>query len=89
MVSEKLFGPIDVTFMNSRCNFEMKNCEKASTFNFKELCKKMIDPLPLYSKVTKNIQPPLKCPIEAGNYTIMQSVLDFSIAAHLPIDGYV
>lgn len=89
VVAEKLFGPIDISFENSRCKLDMKNCEKASNFNIRELCKRMTDPLSIYSSIFKNIQPPLKCPIEPGNYTIKSAEINFETLAFLPIDGYV
>lgn len=88
-VSEKIWGPIDLSLENNRCRLDMKSCEKFMTFNIKEICKKMNDPLPLYSNVFKYIEPPLKCPVEPGNYTVKPMELDLSVMALMPFDGYV
>lgn len=88
-VKEKIFGPLDFSIENNRCSLDMKNCEKGSTVKFKEICKKFADPSPFYSNLFKNVQPPLKCPIEPGNYSMEQAEVDISFAAFLPIDGYV
>lgn len=88
-VKEKIFGPIDMSVENNRCSLDMKICEKFMTFNIKEVCKRMVDPMPLYASVFKNIQPPLKCPVEAGNYTVLPVEMDVSIMNLMPLDGYI
>lgn len=88
-VKEKIWGPLDISLENNRCSIDMKNCEKFMTFNIKEVCKKFSDSMPLYANVFKNIRPPLKCPVEPGNYTIPPAELDISIMSLMPLDGYV
>lgn len=54
--------------------------------NFKDMCSKFIDPL--YASFFSRIQPPLKCPIAALNYTLLESTLDLTVVTFLPIDGF-
>lgn len=85
VILEKISGPISLSLENSRCDLEMKNCGKGTNFNLKEVCKTLINPSPKYS----NIEPPLKCPIESGNYTIKPMEVDLKLISLLPIDGYI
>lgn len=89
VVSEKLFGPIDYSMDCSRCSLDMKSCEKYGIFNIKDVCRKLNDTSTFYSKIIKSFEPPIRCPIESGNYTILPSVMNLDLLEHLPIDNYV
>jgi hypothetical protein len=43
----------------------------------------------IISKVVSNFNPPIRCPIDAGNYTAERAELNFKLFAFLPIDGWI
>jgi hypothetical protein len=88
-VFEKISGPIDMSMEVNRCTLDLKTCRKGTTFNMKEGCKKLTETTQFYSHIFANIEPPLKCPIMPGNYTLAETTLDFAIVEFLPMDGYV
>lgn len=86
-VSELVSGQIDLALESNKCSLDMKSCEKFTTINVKDMCKKFKDAL--YSNAFSSIQPPLDCPIKPGNYTLKDSILDLSMFSLLPIDGFI
>lgn len=89
ILSEKITGPLDLSLETSRCTSDMKTCEKYDTVNFKEVCKKMVDPSFMFSYIAANIKPSLKCPASPGNYTIPETKLNLNIISMVPLDGYI
>lgn len=87
VVSQQVSGQIDLVLESNKCSFDMKSCEKLTTINIKDMCKKFKDAL--YSSAFSSIQPPLECPIKPGNYTIKDSTIELSMVSLLPIDGFV
>lgn len=89
IITEKIFGPISISIENSRCSLDMKNCEKRATFIIREVCKRMLEENAIYTNVFKSIQPPLKCPVEPGSYTIKPTEINLGILALIPIDDQI
>jgi hypothetical protein len=89
IVSEKLYGPMDLSYQINRCTSDMKNCEKFLTFNVRNVCQKFQDSLSFIGKAVANITPPMKCPIEVGNYTLKKTEIDLKKYSFLPIDGFI
>ena len=85
-VTEVISGQIDVAIETNKCSLDMTNCEKMPNVNLKDMCSKLIDPL--FASFFSRIQPPLKCPIAAQNYTLLESDLDLKVITFLPIDGF-
>ena len=88
-VKEKLYGPIDLSFDNSRCSLDMKSCEKFLVINFREGCRRLTNTTLNFSYLLAAITPRLVCPVAAGNYTIKSTELNLKFISLLPIDGYI
>lgn len=43
----------------------------------------------IFSPVFSSFEPPLSCPVKAGNYTLKKIVIDLSIFSIFPMDGFV
>jgi hypothetical protein len=92
IVSEKLYGPMDLSYEINRCTSDMKSCEKFLTFNVRQICQKLQNvqnSLSFIGKAVANITPTLKCPVEAGNYTLKKTEIDLKKYSFLPIDGFI
>jgi hypothetical protein len=88
-VSEKLYGPMDLSFEINRCTSDMKSCEKLFNHNTRQACQKFQNSSTNIGKAANNITPLLKCPIEAGNYTLKRTEIDLKKFSFLPFDGFV
>jgi hypothetical protein len=87
-VSEKLYGPMDLSFEINRCTMDMKNCEKFLNINARQVCQKFQNSSTIIGKGVANVTPPIKCPMEAGNYTMKRTDADLKFISFLPIDGF-
>jgi hypothetical protein len=87
-ISEKLYGPMDASYEINRCTFDMKNCEKFININARQICQKFYNTSTMIGQAVANISPPIKCPIEAGNYTMRRIHSDLKRFSFLPIDGF-
>ena len=88
-VKKDIHGDMEFVIESNRCSFDMKICEKYPGAHIRELCKIFNTKNAFYSSIFDNIEPPIKCPLKAGNYTIDETKLDLSALAVLPVDGYV
>jgi hypothetical protein len=66
----------------------MKTCEKFLIFNVRQVCQKFHNSSTFVGKTIANISPPIKCPIEAGNYTLKRTEIDLKKYSFLPLDGF-
>lgn len=89
MVEEEVKGPIDMIMEANRCDLKMNNCEIYQRFKITKMCDKFNDKNAFYAGGLTNITPSLRCPIKAGNYTFVDSILDLSALSPLPLDGYI
>lgn len=88
VVTEEIRGGIDFVMEISRCNLDMKICEKYDNVNVKGMCKKFVDKTAFYSAALESIHPQLKCPIKPGNYTAHVDI-DLNLFSIFPIEGFV
>lgn len=88
-LTENIRGEMELVVESFRCNFDMNNCEKFPGATVNEMCKKFIDKTSFYSSFFDNIKPPLKCPLKAGIYKMLDTKMDFSAFSMLPLDGFV
>jgi hypothetical protein len=88
-VLEEIFGEIDLVLETNRCSIDMKTCEKYTTINIREICKKFKEKNAFYSPAFLSFKPPLECPLKTANYTSPQSILNLALISLLPLDGYV
>jgi hypothetical protein len=88
-VLQKLYGPMDLSVEVNACSFDMAKCEKARNVNIRNLCAQLKDPNLFYSMLLTKITPRLVCPLNAGNYTALRTVIDLSVFSRIPMDGHV
>lgn len=88
-VQEEVNGPLEMMLVVKQCDFKMKSCEHYQNISINEMCQKLKDPNSLYSKALAEIKPPLTCPFKVGNYSMMESSIDFSMLTDLPIEGHI
>lgn len=88
-VIEDIRGSIDFVMESSKCSLDLKICEKGSTRNVKEMCKKFSDTNAIYSFLFDAVKPRVSCPIKAGNYSVPAGTVDLSLFAMLPVDGFI
>lgn len=89
IVEEEVKGPIDMVTDINRCDLDMKECESYQSLKITKMCEKFDDKNAFYAGGLTNITPSLKCPIKAGNYTFVDSLLDLRALSPLPLDGYI
>jgi hypothetical protein len=89
IINEKIDGDASLVVEGSRCALDLKTCQKSTPFKFGELCKKIADEKAFYYSALKDVSPPLRCPIKAGNYTVPESTLDLSMFSKFSLDGYI
>lgn len=84
-----------LTAGSARCSFDMKDCQRftamPATLNLCRLLGEKDNLYPLMSMMTDAIHPKMKCPIEAGNYTLDKITINLNVAplSFLPLDGSV
>lgn len=88
IVEKEVKGPIDMIMDVNRCDLKMNDCENYQKLKTTNLCDKFNDKNAFYAGGLTNITPSLRCPIKAGNYTFVDSILDLSALSPLPLDGY-
>lgn len=88
-VTEVVSGEIEFVLEASKCTLDMKTCDKYATVNFREMCKKFRDKNAFYSSVFENIKPSFNCPIQPGNYTVEEAVIDLTPVSFVPLDGFI
>jgi hypothetical protein len=86
---QKIYGPIDASFETSRCSLDLKSCQQFGNFNLRNGCQRLTNSSLIISKVVSNFIPPVKCPIDAGNYTAERAELNFKLISFLPLDGWI
>jgi hypothetical protein len=88
-VKENVTGDLEFSIESSRCTLDLKKCEKYSNINFRDVCKKFVEKNTFYSGFFTGIKPPLKCPLQPGNYSLVESAIDLNIITFFPLDGFV
>jgi hypothetical protein len=88
-VTEKLYGPIDLSFDFGRCTLDMNTCEKFSSRNFRNMCSEFQNPTTMVTKLVEKIVPALKCPVMPGNYTMIKTDLNLKPISFAPLDGSI
>jgi hypothetical protein len=88
-ISEKLFGPIEAACELYRCSLDMKTCEKFLNVKVRQICQKFQNSSTIIGKGVANVTPPIKCPMEAGNYTLKKTDADLKRISFLPFDGFI
>lgn len=88
-VLHDITGHIELVVETVKCSPDMVKCDKYSTINIREMCKKFKDTNSFYSDVFRSINPPLICPLKQGNYTIGASTFHLERISMIPLDGYV
>lgn len=71
----------------TKCTIDLTRCDYYDTYKMTNICSKLIEKNALWSKYVSAIQPPLDCPIPAGEYQMINGTSDMTLAARLPIDG--
>jgi hypothetical protein len=88
-VMQKIHGPIDASFEISRCSLDLKSCQQFGNFNLRNCCQRLTNSTLIISKIVSKINPPVRCPIDAGNYTAERTELNFKLFSYLPFDGWI
>lgn len=88
-VKKEIQGNMELVLEANRCTLDMKNCEKYPGTTFRDLCSKFDDKNAFYSPFLESFEPPLKCPMKPGNYTIHEIKLDYTLFSALALDGYI
>jgi hypothetical protein len=88
-VFKKLHGPIDISSDLNRCTLNMRTCEKFVNRNMRNVCKRFTNSSLNLSDMLTKVVPPLKCPIEAGNYTVERTDVDLKMLSYAPLDGFI
>ena len=88
-VKENIPGDFEFVIESNRCSLDLKKCEKYGNINFRQICKLFMDENSFFKAFFSGIEPPLKCPLTSGNYTITDSAVDLNIVSFFPLDGYV
>lgn len=88
-VTNEISGPIDFTIETTRCDVDMKKCEKLPSQKVLGVCQKLNDKKTFYHGAISTMQPPLACPLKPQKYVATNSSIDLSAIAFLPISGHV
>jgi hypothetical protein len=89
VANEKIDGDIFGVLETAQCSLDMKTCQKLNSLRLDDLCKKIADEKAFWYNIFEHITPPLRCPLQPGNYNIPEAGLDLSLFAMVPIDGHV
>lgn len=87
--SKEINGPLDMTIETSRCDANMKKCEKFSVQKFSKLCHMFESKNNIFTGAIATMQPPLHCPIKAQRYEAENSSMDMTALAYLPLTGSI
>lgn len=72
-----------------RCNMDRSQCEHFNTFLLPNICNVFDQKNKVWSEIMAHAQPKLKCPVKDRIVRIVNATIDYSILAHLPLDGYI
>lgn len=71
----------------TKCSLDLTHCDLYDTYKVINVCARLLEKNALWSKYVTSVRPPLRCPIAAGRYRIVNGTSDYTLAARLPIDG--
>lgn len=89
IVTEEVQAEVDFVIESNQCKMDMKTCQKENSLNVAGMCDMFKAKNTIYSSIFDSIEPPLRCPIKPGNYTLRESILDLSPIRLIPLDGFV
>lgn len=87
--SREVNGPLELIIETSRCDINMKKCEKFSIQKFTKVCHMFEGKNNIFSSVLATMQPPVSCPIKAQRYEAVNSSMDMTTLAYLPLTGSI
>lgn len=71
-----------------RCKMDRSQCEHFNTFVLPDICKVFDQKNQIWTDLMAHFQPRAKCPINASIVKIVNATIDYSLIAHLPLEGY-
>lgn len=87
--SREINGPLELIIETNRCDINMKRCEKFSTQKITKVCHMFEGKNNIFSSVLATMQPPVSCPIKAQRYEAINSSMDMTSLAYLPLTGSI
>lgn len=87
--SREVNGPLELILETSRCDINMKKCEKFSTQKFTKVCHMFEGKNNIFTSVLATMQPTLRCPIKNQRYEAVNSSMDMTTLAYLPLTGSI
>lgn len=88
-ITRDIQGDMELVMEVNRCSLDRNTCEKYPGATIREMCRRFQEKTKFYAKFFSNFEPPLRCPLKAGNYTMNEIKLDLSVISVLPLDGYL
>lgn len=71
-----------------RCKIDRSQCKHFNTFVLPDICKVFDQKNQIWTDLMAHFQPRAKCPIKASIVKIVNATKDYSLIAHLPLEGY-
>lgn len=67
---------------------DRSQCEHFNSFIIPDICKVFDQTNQIWTEIMSHTQPKIKCPLKSTTFKITNATIDYSLIAHLPLDGY-
>lgn len=87
--SREINGPLELLMEASRCDINMKKCEKFSVQKFTKICQLFQGKNSIFSGLLAMMQPSVSCPIKVQRYVATNASMDMTTLSYLPLSGSI
>lgn len=86
--SSYFFYSIQFQATAKRCHLDRSQCESFSTWILPDICKVLNQKNQIWTDLMASTQPKIRCPINSPVVKFRNATVDYSLIAHLPMDGF-